>query len=227
MAIDKSRTKPWMKLVIIFFCAALVLGIGSFAVEGLLQSAQISSQAGQSTSTTGSSADVTATVTAVRNAYEPRLKALEASASPNDPAAQLKIAEGYFEFADAVLQAVTKGGGDTQQSQQQGLIASAGYWQAASSAYAKSFTKKSGDASQTTDYSIATFYGGDSTGAIKIAEDLIAKDPTFAPARFNVAIFYANSGDTAKAKAALQEYLRLDPNGVNAAAAKQMLTQLK
>lgn len=229
MAIDKSRTKPWMKWVIVFFCLALVLGIGSFAVEGLLQSAQISQQAATNPGTTGSAAstDVSATVGAIRNAYEPQVKALESSSSPTDPAVQLKVAEKYFEWGDAVLQAVAQGGGNTPAAQQQAFALSEPQWKAAADAYSKSFAKKSGDASSTTDFAIATFYSGDTAGAVKIAEELIQRDPGFAPVRFNLAIFYRASGDNAKAKAALQEYLKMDPNGPSATAARNMLTELK
>lgn len=226
MAIDKSHTKPWTKGVIIFICVAFVIGIGGFAFEGLLNSSQISQTAQNQTTQTGS-ANTSATVDAIAKSYSATIKTLETTTSANDPAVQLVIAGKYFEWADAVLQAVAQGGGNTQAAQQQGFALSAPYWKAASAAYAKAFEKKSGDASSTTDYAISVFYGGDAAGAVKIAEELVARDPRFAPVRFNLGIFYQNAGDTAKAKASFEEYLRLDPNGPSAAAAKDMLSQLK
>lgn len=226
MAIDKSRTKPWMKAVIIFICVAFVALIAGTAVEGLLNSSQISQNAQTQTAQTGTG-NTTATVDAIAKSYGPTVKALETTASANDPATQLRIAETYFEWGDAILRAVSQGGGNTQATQAQAFALSAPYWKAASAAYAKSFAKKSGDASSTTDYAISVFYGGDAAGAVKIAEALAARDPKFAPVQFNLGIFYANSGDTAKAKASLEKYLQMDPNGPNVANAKSMLSSLK
>jgi len=226
MAIDKSRTKPWMRGVIIFVCVAFVVGIGGFAFEGLFNSAQISQNAQSQTNQTGSG-NTTATVDAIAKSYGPAIKALETTVSANDPQVQLVIAEKYFEWADAVLQAVSQGGGNTQAAQSRGFQLSGPYWKAASTAYAKSFAKKSGDASSTTDYAVSLFYSGDAAGAVKIAEALVARDPKFAPVRFNLGIFYANTGDKAKAKAALEKYIQMDPNGQNVANAKSMLSSLK
>ena len=220
MAIDKSRTKPWMKAVIIFVCASFVLGVG-FSFSGFLSATQTT------TGTQTGSSNTSETIDAIARTYSASIKALEASASPNDPAVDLAIAEKYFEWGDTVLQAVSQAGGNTPAAQQQGFALSAPYWQAASAAYAKSFKVKSGDASSTTDYAISVFYSGDASGAVKIAEELVSRDPKFAPIRFNLGIFYANAGDTAKARAALQEYLTIDPNGQSAAAAKDMLSKLQ
>ena len=41
---------------------------------------------------------------------------------------------------------------------------------------------------------IATYYSGDTTGAVKIATGVIKKDPTFAPAHYNIAIFFEGLG---------------------------------
>jgi Flp pilus assembly protein TadD len=220
MAIDKSRTKPWMKAVIIFVCLSFVLGVG-FSFSGLLGATQTTPG-----TQTASSTSTTASVDAIASVYSADIKALEASASPNDPVANLAIAEKYFEWADAVLQTVAQAGGNTQAAQSQGFLLSAPYWQAASASYARSFKVKSGDASSTTDYAISAFYSGDTTSAVKIAEELVVRDPKFAPVHFNLGIFYANAGNDAKAKAALQKYLELEPNGVSAANAKEMLTTL-
>ncbi len=49
--------------------------------------------------------------------------------------------------------------------------------------------------------------------AIKIAEDVTKADPTFSPAFFNLGIFYSDTNEAAKAIAAFQQYLKLDPKG--------------
>jgi tetratricopeptide (TPR) repeat protein len=93
--------------------------------------------------------------------------------------------------------------------------------------YKKALAVKPGDPAVTTDLAIAQFYYGDSASAIKNVEGVMAKDPTFAPAFFNAGIFYGSSGQNAKAIAALQTALKLDPKGQNAGAAQQMIGQLQ
>lgn len=215
MAIDKSRTKPWMKGVIIFICIAFVLGIGSFAVEGLLTSAQISQQAalqGQN----GQSGATTQSVEAIGLQYTPIIKSREASlaAEPNNYELNVLQGQSYFDWAAAVMQS-TKG--------KQGPD----IWKAALPFYVKALKVKPGDPGVTTDYAIAQYYSGDAKAAIATAEGVVTKDPTFAQAYFNLGIFYQSDSNKAKAKAALEKYIQLDPKGQNVQNAKDMLSQLK
>ena len=63
------------------------------------------------------------------------------------------------------------------------------------------------------DFAITTYYSGDATEAVKIAEGVIKKDPTFAAAFYNLAIFYEAVNRPDLAIAAYQKYIALDPTG--------------
>jgi tetratricopeptide (TPR) repeat protein len=63
------------------------------------------------------------------------------------------------------------------------------------------------------DLAIAYFRSGETSMAVGIAEDVIAKDETFVPAHFNIAIFYDAAGNRTAAVASAERYKELDPNG--------------
>lgn len=55
----------------------------------------------------------------------------------------------------------------------------------------------------------------------------IAVDESFAPAHYELGMIYARSGKNTEARTHLQKYLELDPNGRDAATAKEMLNYIK
>jgi tetratricopeptide (TPR) repeat protein len=60
-----------------------------------------------------------------------------------------------------------------------------------------------------------------------LLKQAIAADEKFAPAYFELGMVYLRSGKMAEAKANLEKYLQLDPNGPNAATAKETLQYVK
>lgn len=68
-------------------------------------------------------------------------------------------------------------------------------------------------------------------GKDKVAEPLLKQaiqvDEKFAQAYYELGMLYVRSGKNADARAALQKYLELDPNGKDAATAKEMLNYIK
>jgi tetratricopeptide (TPR) repeat protein len=69
--------------------------------------------------------------------------------------------------------------------------------------------------------------GGDDASAEKLLQQAIALDEKFAQAHYELGMIYVRSGKSAEAKAALTKYLELDPNGKDAAIAKEMMSYLK
>jgi tetratricopeptide (TPR) repeat protein len=67
----------------------------------------------------------------------------------------------------------------------------------------------------------------DDAGAEKLLKQAIEADGDFAPAHFQLGMIYVRSGKSAEAKAALQKYLALEPNGSDAGTAKEMMGYLK
>lgn len=68
---------------------------------------------------------------------------------------------------------------------------------------------------------------GNDSGAEDLLEQAIAADETLAIAYYELGMVYVRAGKTADAKTALTKYLELDPNGREAATAKEMLNYLK
>lgn len=214
MAIDKSRTTPFMKAVIIFICVAFFVGVASTAVMGILSGVQVSQQAATGTAPGGQA--TTQTIDAIALKHTPLIKSREASLAADPGNYELNVLQGqeYFDWAAEVMQS-------TQGKQGEDL------WTAAVPFYQAALKTRPGDPNVTTDYSIALYYSGETTTAISVVEQVITGNPSFAPARFNAGIFYQAAGDNMKAKAAWEKYLQLEPNGAQADAAKNLLGSLK
>lgn len=213
MALNKAQTSLGMKIILIFLIIAFVAGF--IPLVGSL----FSSPDGQ-TATTGVGSDA---VSQANDRGRNAVAALNAQLQ-SDPASYtvlVALGNSYFDWANSIQQA------------SQTASAAAGtdqpIWVAAKDAYSRALAVKKGESPVTVDYSIATFYAGDVDGAIKIAEQAAKDNPTFAPAPFNLGVFYAAKGDSGKAIAAYERYLKLDPEGKNGNVdfVKEQLTQLK
>jgi hypothetical protein len=215
MAIDKSRTSPLMKAIIIFIALTFVLGIG---FTGLASSCTPGTT-GTTTNPTGTSASTTQTIDAIGLQYTPVIQATEASitADPKNYALLVQQADTYYKWGAQVRQSVQTT--DTSRDVQ--------IWKSAATYYARAIAVKSGDVQVMGDYAVALFYSSDVSGAIVEGEKVRTIDAKFAPNLFNLGIFYQTAGDTAKAKAAYEAYLAVEPAGQSAQAAKDNIAALK
>jgi tetratricopeptide (TPR) repeat protein len=68
---------------------------------------------------------------------------------------------------------------------------------------------------------------GNDNGAEALLKQAVAADEKFAQAYYELGMIYVRGGKNADAKTALQKYLELDPNGKDAATAKEMLNYVK
>ena len=68
---------------------------------------------------------------------------------------------------------------------------------------------------------------GDDTAAEKLLKQAVEADAEFAQAHYELGMIYVRTGKSAEAKAALQKYLTISPDGKDAATAKEMLNYLK
>ena len=68
---------------------------------------------------------------------------------------------------------------------------------------------------------------GNDSGAEELLKQAIVADETLAIAYYELGMVYVRAGKTADAKTALTKYLELDPNGREAATAKEMMSYLK
>jgi Flp pilus assembly protein TadD len=74
---------------------------------------------------------------------------------------------------------------------------------------------------------IELYNKGDFKGAAPILKKVIEAQPTNAKAHFLLGMADASLGNTAEMKTHLNEYLKLEPNGKDAASAKEMLDAFK
>lgn len=209
MAIDKSRTSLGMKIILIVVAASFVLSfiplLGN--VGSLFSSAPKQTPQEQ--------------IDAIAANYQGQVSALEgvAASDPTSYTIMVSLGNTYFDWA-AQTQSIAS---------TNSLTSDQPLWIAAKDWYAKAVAVKGDESGVNVDYAVASFYSGDTSTAVAAAEGVAKRDPEFAPAWFNLGIFYESLGNTLKASAAYQTYLRLDPNGQqgNADYAKQQLQQLQ
>ena len=216
MAINKARTSPWMKTFIIILILAFVSSIG-YASLG-----SCSTLFTQSTTPTGQTLSV---VQQVSNQYKPGVDALSAqvASDPTSYTALVNLGNAYFDWA----QTLSSPQPNQSTVSSEALAAAMPLWAQARDTYAKALQVKPGESPVTVDYAITAFYSGDTTAAIVAAEGVAKADPTFAQAWLNLGIFYQQSGESAKAIAAFQQYLKLEPDGQSASFVKEQLTALQ
>lgn len=68
---------------------------------------------------------------------------------------------------------------------------------------------------------------GDDAGAEKLLKQAVAVDDKLAVAHYELGMLYVRAGKNAEAKAELQKYLEIEPNGKDAPTAKEMMNYLK
>lgn len=207
MAIDKSRTSNGMKIGVIILVVAFVLGIGGTLTT--LTTATDTSQQTNPTAATGGLEQISQTALAGIAPAEEALKT-----KPNDYTLLKSLGDQYFDYALKVQQASTSG------------AISVTIWQRAADYYGRALAVTPGDPNVATDMAISQYYGNDAKGAVATIEPVLSKNATFAPAPYNAGIFYQALGENAKAKAAYETYLKLEPNGENSANAKKFLAEV-
>jgi len=210
VAINKAQSPTWVKVTLVVLIVAFVLSFITIVANPF--SAPSTGQAQQPAGATDAS----------DAQYQPQVNSLTAQlqADPNNYGTLVTLANTYFDWAIAKQQA----------SQNTTSGADMPLWISAKDTYARALEVKGDESPVRIDYSITLFYTGDAAGAIKTAEKVVAEDPTFSPAHFNLGVFYSATGDAAKALAAFEKYLELDPTGKsggNVEYAKQQIQALK
>lgn len=198
MAIDKRRTAPWLKVVIVFVAVLMVVSVLMSTFIG--QTGGGSSQAANPTQP--GAQETTASIAAK---YQGTAQAAEAQlkADPDNYDVLVQQGNTYFDWALGVQQATA----------QQRTGEDMPLWLQAATYYKRALDVKPGDPKVVTDYSVALFSSGQSQQAITEIEAVIAKNPDFGQAYYNAGIYYINTGQNQKAIDAMQKYLKMDPNG--------------
>ncbi|HEY3317497.1 MAG TPA: tetratricopeptide repeat protein [Coriobacteriia bacterium] len=210
MAIDKARTSPAMKAGVIILIIAFVAGFGVIGIGALSGGGTPSQQQTGTQASAGALQQVSQTNLSQIGPNEQALKA-----KPKDYELLKTLGNQYSDYAQQVAQAAPGAGLELT------------IYRQAIDYYKQALAVKPGDPNVETDMAIAQFYSGDTASAIATAEQVRKAQPRFAPAVFNLGVFYKAFGQNAKAVASLEEYLKLEPNGPSAANANKLLTELR
>jgi tetratricopeptide (TPR) repeat protein len=166
-----------------------------------------------------------ATVEQVNAQFQPGITALTAivASDPTSYTANVNLGNAYFDWAQTLS---TPAQGASQIST--AAAAAVGpLWLSSKDAYAKAVKIKPGDPAVETDFAIVTFYSGETTAAIAIGESVTRTKPDFAQVWLNLGVFYSAIGQNAKAIAAFENYVKLDPKGQNVSFAQDQIKALK
>jgi tetratricopeptide (TPR) repeat protein len=215
MAIDKSRSKPWVKTLALILAVALIFGLSALAfLPDLFQSS--ASTTGAAASGTQASTTSTATIDATyKTAVDSTAKQL--NAKPNDYTLLVAQATNYQNWASKLADASGKGPGGEDMA----------YWPLAIALYKQALAIKPGDSEVTTNLGLCYLYSGDTATAITTIEAVTKADPTFSQPFYFLGRAYQSSGQSAKALSAYQTYVKLDPSGDFASDANVQIAQLK
>lgn len=209
MAIDKSNTKPWVKVTLIVLIVAFVMSFVVLAANPweLFKSPE---------TTTGTPA-----VDAVDSQYQPQVASLTAllQSEPESYTVLVTLGNAYFDWAAQKQQA--------SQTSTSTLGADLPLWNGAKDAYARAIAVQNDSPSVSIDYAITLFYTGDSLKAIETAEKVTKETPEFSPAWFNLGIFFQTLGENPKAITAFERYLKIDPKGTGGGSPDFATEQLK
>ena len=215
MGINKSSTTLSMKIIISLLIIAFV---SMFLYGGIASLIELfKGNPNQQAST------ATDPVAAATQSYQPKIEALGAlvESEPTSYTPLVNLGNAYFDWALEL--------GKASKTSTAAVAAMGPLWNSAKDAYGRAVKVQPGDPSVTIDYAIATYYSGDATSAISIAEPVTKSNPTFALAWMNLGQFYESVGQPTQAIAAYQQYLKLDPDGKqgDAGFAKTRVTELK
>lgn len=209
MAIDKSNTQPWVKVVIVVVALSFVVAF----IPGLFSALSDSGRQN------ANSAKGTGQVELAAQEYAPRIAQFKGvlASDPESYTVLVALGNAYFDWGQAVQQTSPESG------------ASGPMWESATIYYARALSVQPGDPGVGTDLAISYFYAGRTDDAIAAVEEVLAKSPDFAAGLYNAGIFYQTAGRNAEGIVALERYIAVDPQGASGQLdrAKQMLTQMQ
>jgi len=204
MSLNKSQTTPFMKGVIILIIIAMVT---LFLYGGFQGFVELFRQQQQTAAT------ATDPVTSLANKYDPQITSFNKAVAsyPTSYTLLVALADVHTNYAFDLMDLANKSSNPSTAT----MNALNAQWNTAFSTYKKAVKAKKPTTDVSVNYAISAYYSGDTTSAISIARGALTVDPNFAPAYYNLGIFYQTAGKGELAAAAFQKYLALDPTGAN------------
>lgn len=193
MALNKAQTSLGIKIVLIFLIIAFVASFipfigGAFDGGGDQQPAQ-------------------GALERIGQQFQPTVSSLTSllASEPESYTVLVTLGNTYFDWANEIQKAA--------QTDATLIGADQPYWVAAKDAYRRALAIKDDEPPVVVDYAITAHYTGETSKAIEAASRIAKANPDFAPAFFNLGIFYKALGKSEDAVAAFRRYLELDPEG--------------
>ncbi len=214
MAINKARTSPLMKTMIVALAGTFVLSIG-FAGLSTIPGCSAGPLLPQPNAGVDNTAS-TDTTAALAARYGQQIASIEATLQANPKNYDLLVAQGdaYLSWAIDYV-ALTKTLPDTTTTVSSAV-----------SLFKRALAIKATDGPVIGNYALALYYSGDTTAAIAAAVQARTVDPAGIQNIFNLGNYYAQAGDTVKALEAYKAVLAANPTAEQAAAAQQAISQL-
>jgi tetratricopeptide (TPR) repeat protein len=211
VAINKKQSSIWVKAVLVFVALAFIVS--------LLPQVFLGNKNGAKGEASASGAG--AVLESIANEHLPAVTSYTSAlaSEPTSYTALVGLGNTYFDWG-AKLQEARQALGDVDGHDLP-------MWLAAAAAYDRALTIKPGDPSVGTDMAISLYYAAQTDRAIEVIEGVRADAPDFGPAYFNAGVFYRGVGENAKAIAAFERYLELEPEGASAPPARSMLSELQ
>lgn len=203
MSLNKSKTTPFMKAIIILIIISMVT---LFLYGGFAGFAELF----RSQSQTNVNA-ATDPVKAIQAKYDSQVSAFSSALKSYPTSATLivSLANVHENYAFDLMKEANKT--STPATATMELLQKE--WSAALANFKKAAKIQKPAKDTSVDYAIASYYSGETTAAIKLARGALAQDPNFAPAYYNLGIFYETANNTALAIDSYTKYLALDPTG--------------
>jgi len=194
VAIDKSRTSPWMKAVLIIIIVAFVASLVAFVPASLT---------GNNTTTPTTGTGQGSAVDQAAQRYAPAAQALESqlASDPESYTAMVNLGNLYVDWGGELQQA--------SQTSSAAALAAVPIWRAAKNLYGDALAIKQGEAPVEGNYALMLYYTGETDEAIKWGLLAVKSDPKLVPAWLNLGNFYSAKGDAANAKKAWAEVVKI------------------
>lgn len=201
--LDKRQARLWVKIVAIVVAGAFVATLVPAALENI--------QGSQSNGDRPKESPQDRQYSSLAVQLQAQLKA-----NPTSTALLVQLGNMYLDWGAA-----------KQQEEPPDQAAAQSYLTLSAQYYGRALKNEPDDGDARTDRAIALFYTNKVEEAIKEGERVLKTEPEHQNALFNLGIFYAQAGNSPKAREAWQKYLSLVPTGEQADFVRDRLTQLK
>lgn len=219
MNINKEHSPAWVKITIwvtIFAFVFAFIAVGFFQVITSLKNTNKSSS---STSTSKSTASAAQQISTINGQYQATAVSTEAlvKKDPKNKNQVASLAGTYSQWGTALLSIQNNTEAQTEAAKKLQLANQ--YWKQA-------YDLNPADKEVAGDYATSLYYVGDTQGAIKVAQEVVKQNPTYATVWYNLGIYQSATNKTEAIKS-LENAVKYETNATQKKSAQQALDSLK